>query len=69
MESDLTHADIRRLLKTFGVQADEAILAHLQRVPGNQPLRIRLILEDITAYEESLPTTPLHLVVEGIVRR
>jgi len=69
MDADLTHADIRRLLKTFGVQADEAILAHLKRVPGNKPLRIRLILEDITPYDEPAPTPPLHLVVEGLIRR
>ena len=40
--------DIRRLLKTFGIQADEAITAHLARHPGEGPLRIRLVLEDLT---------------------
>jgi hypothetical protein len=33
--------DIRRLLKTFGVRADEAIGP---RAPGSQPLHIRIVL-------------------------
>lgn len=61
--------DIRRLLKTFGVQVDEAITAHLARHPGQKPLRIRLLLEDLTDYGGSAPDEPLHLEIEGEIRR
>ncbi|MCJ7512031.1 MAG: hypothetical protein MUO23_03560 [Anaerolineales bacterium] len=57
--------DIRRLLKSFGVQADEAILTHLAKVPSEAPLRIRLVLEDRTDYGSSAPAHRLHLEVEG----
>ena len=61
--------DIRRLLKSFGIQADEAVIAHLARNPGEQPLRLRLVLEDITDYGENPPAGPLHLLIEGEIRR
>ena len=61
--------DIRRLLKTFGIQADEAITAHLARHPGEGPLRIRLVLEDLTDYGDSPLAALLHLEVEGEIRR
>ena len=61
--------DIRRLLKTFGVQADEMILTHLTRNPGTTPLRIRLTLKDLTDYGDTAPVEPLQLEVEGEIRR
>ncbi len=61
--------DIRRLLKQFGVRADEAVIAHLARTSGDRPLRIRLTLEDLTDYGSSTPATPLHLEIEGEIRR
>lgn len=61
--------DIRTLLKTFGIQADEAIIKHLARTPGNQALQLRLTLEDLTSYEGSPPTETLHLTIEGEIRR
>jgi hypothetical protein len=61
--------DIRRLLKTFGVQADEAMIAHLARNPGVGALRVRFVLEDLTDYGEAQPAEPLQLVIEGDVRR
>lgn len=61
--------DIRRLLKTFGIQADEAITAYLADVPGENPLRIRLILQDLTEDSELPGQAPLHLEVEGEIRR
>jgi hypothetical protein len=64
-----SRTDIRRLLKTFGVQADEAIIAHLARNPGVSSLRIRLVLEDLTDYGASPPTEPLRLEIEGEIRR
>jgi len=61
--------DIRRLLKTFGIKADEIVIAHLACNPGDTALRIRLILEDRTDYDDHPPETPLHLEVEGEIRR
>jgi len=66
---DIPRDDIRRLLKSFGVQADEAILTHLGRVPGEQPLSLRLVLEDRTDYGSVNPEHPLHLELEGTIRR
>lgn len=61
--------DIRRLLKTFGVQADEAIITHLARNPGDKPLRIKLILDDLTDYGGAGPAESLHLEIEGEIQR
>lgn len=60
--------DIRRLLKRFGIQADEAVIAHLARNPDAGPLRVRLILEDLTDYGDATPEEPLHLELEGEIR-
>lgn len=61
--------DIRRLLKTFGIAADEAILMHLARNPGRDPLRIRLTLSDLTDYKSPPPAEALSLEMEGDIRR
>lgn len=61
--------DIRRLLKTFGVQADEMILTYLAQHPDSGPLHLRLTMTDLTDYGGSPPENPLHLEVEGIIRR
>jgi hypothetical protein len=66
---DASRADIRKLLKTFGVQADEAIFKYLLQNPGATPLRIRLTLTDLTEYEDAPHGEQLHLEVEGQVRR
>lgn len=60
--------DIRRLLKTFGVQADTAIVDHLNQHPELQGLRLRIHLEDITEYPQG-QIKPLTFVVEGKVQR
>ena len=60
--------DIRRLLKTFGIAADEAILTHLAKNPGVGPRNVRLTLEDLTDYGGSPPDVPLHLELEGEIR-
>lgn len=67
--SESSRDDIRRLLKTFGIQADESIIAHLARNPRKGPVRVRLILEDVTDYGASPPEESLHLEVEGEIRR
>jgi len=51
--------DIRNLLKTFGIKADEIVIAHLARNPGDMPLQIRLILEDRTDYGDHTATIRL----------
>jgi len=61
--------DIRRLLKQFGIRADEAVIAHLARTSGDGPLRVRLTLEDRTDYGNNPPETLLHLEIEGEIRR
>lgn len=66
---DTSRNDIRRLLKTFGIQADEAMVAHLARYPAIERLHVRLILEDLTEYGDSPPKAPLSLEVEGEINR
>jgi len=59
--------DIRRLLKTFGVGADEAIIRHLARSQHSGPLRLRFILEDRTDYADEAADR-VRFEVEGEVR-
>ncbi len=61
--------DIRRILKTFGIQADEALVAHLARNPGSGPLQIRITLEDRMDYGGETPDPPLFLEIKDEVRR
>jgi hypothetical protein len=61
--------DIRRLLKAFGVKADELIVSHLARTPHAGPLQVALILEDRTDYGATPPAERLRLEIEGEVRR
>jgi hypothetical protein len=68
MDED-TRMDIRKLLKVFGIQADEAIMAHLGHYDGPGPLRVRLVLEDETEYRGNSPQPPLHLEIRGEVRK
>jgi hypothetical protein len=69
MMEESSRTDIRRLLKTFGVQADEAMIAYLALHPQVDRLQVRLIMEDITDYGDELVTEPLHLAIEGEIRR
>jgi hypothetical protein len=61
--------DIRRLLKGFGIAADEAIITHLARTQSTGPLHLRITLEDLTDYPGAGPEPPLHMEIEGHVRR
>jgi hypothetical protein len=61
--------DIRRLLKTFGIQADEAIVAHLANHPQVNTLQLRITLEDLTQYDPDNPVVPLRLQVEDTIQR
>jgi len=60
--------DMRRLLKAFGVKADETVIAHLARTRPNRPLRIALVLEDRTDYAGNPPSERLQLEIEGEIR-
>ncbi len=61
--------DIRRILKTFGIKADEAMVAHLARNPDTSKLKIRITLSDLTYYGENEPESPLSVIVEDEVNR
>lgn len=61
--------DIRRLLKEFGVKADETVIMHLTRNEGVDSIDVRLTLEDLTDYGGSPPQPPLELSIEGTIRR
>ena len=67
MLDETAQMDIRRLLKTFGVQADTAIVEHLHNHPDLTRLRLRITLEDITEYPAG-QVQPLTFMVEGNVR-
>jgi len=69
MDDDIVRKDIRRLLKTFGVKADEAVLGHLLRNPRIKELKLRLTLEDLTDYQGQAPDQPLRLVIEDSVKK
>jgi len=61
--------DIRKLLKAFGVKADELIVTHLARTTSAGPLRLAVILEDRTDYGAKPPAERLRLEIEGEIRR
>ena len=53
MTDDICKKDIRGLLKTFGVMADEAIVGHIAKNPNVNSLNFKVTLEDVTEYEDS----------------
>jgi hypothetical protein len=61
-----SHDDIRKLLKEFGLTADETVTAYIIEHKPSQPLRLRITLEDLTEYE-SPPQERLEVTVEGTV--
>ena len=63
--NEATQNDIRKLLKRFGVEADRAISEYMQRVPGDQPVQLRITLEDMTDYGDDAPEEWLYLQVDG----
>jgi len=67
MEED-SRNDIRRLLKTFGVQADNEIVRHLLHNQTSGPLHLRITLDDLTDYGDQPPKDLLHIVVEGDIQ-
>ena len=69
MMEDNSRKDIRALLKTFGVQADEAIVQHLARNPATRRLKLKVSLQDQTDYGGSQPDSVLTLEVQGEINR
>ena len=69
MMEDQTRHDIRRLLKNFGIQADEAIMDFVSRYPGTAPLHVRITLQDMTSYSDAPPGQPLFVEIEGEISR
>lgn len=61
--------DVRKLLKEFGIKADQSVIEHLTRNEAVDSLDIRLTLVDLTDYGSFPPSIPLELVVEGTIRR
>lgn len=66
---DNSRKDIRALLKTFGVKADEAIVGHLAKNPDVKQLNLKVTLEDMTDYGSDAPNEALSFVVEGEINR
>ncbi len=52
MSDEICKKDIRGLLKTFGVMADEAIVSHIAKNPGLSKLSLKVTLEDNTQYSD-----------------
>jgi len=53
MSDDMCKKDIRGLLKSFGVMADEAIVGHIATNPNVKELNLRIVLEDLTEYKNA----------------
>ena len=64
-----TDKDIRSLLKTFGIQADEMIHDYLAKNPHIKALNLRITLEDLTDYGEHGPQEALSIQINGQVRQ
>ena len=58
MSDEMCKKDIRALLKTFGVSADEAIVGHMAKNPGVKTLNLKVTLEVLTNYGCLLYTSP-----------
>ena len=65
MMNEPNAVNIRWLLKTFGIQADEAVMAYLGQNTNLDTLSIRLTLEDITNYGKNEPAERLFIQVKG----
>ena len=66
---DNSRKDIRALLKTFGVRADEVIVGHLAKHPEISSLKLKVTLEDITDYGSTSPSESLSLEIDGEINR
>jgi hypothetical protein len=69
MMEDNMRKSIRRILKSFGIEADETLMAHLARHPDVESLKIRITVEDLTEYGDSPPQDPLTVTIEDEIQR
>lgn len=65
MQADPTREDIRHFLRSFGIRADERITAYLAGHPGADPLKLRIVLEEV----DPRGTGSLRFEHEGEIRR
>jgi hypothetical protein len=65
--SSTSRDEIRKLLKSFGIAVDEAVIAYLAKNPEVTQLELRLILEDRTDYQGFSPTERLQYELEGTI--
>jgi hypothetical protein len=66
---DNSRKSIRRMLKIFGIKADETLVAHLALNPNVAALKIRITLEDLTDYGDSPPQDPLSVTIDDEIQR
>ncbi len=66
---DNSRKDIRALLKTFGVKADEAIISHLAKNSEVKQLKLKVTLSDQTDYGSNSPDEKLSFEVESEINR
>jgi hypothetical protein len=67
--SSTSRDEVRKLLKSFGIAVDEAVIAYLAINPEIRQINLRLTLEDLTDYEGFSPAEPLHFELEGTILR
>lgn len=66
---DHSRKDIRRILKRFGIKADEEMVAHLARNPSVEKINVRITLEDLTDYGDAQTEGQLNLSIEDQISR
>ena len=69
MSEDNSRKDIRRILKTFGIGADESMVAHLARNPVISSIRVRITLEDVTEYSQDPQPEKMQFTIEDEIKR
>ena len=65
--SERGRQDIRKLLKRFGIEADQSITTYMEKHPDCSELRVRLTLEDRTRYDDTAQAME-PLVIDGSIR-
>lgn len=66
---DNSRKDIRRMLKTFGIKADEALSTYLGQHPELGSLQIRITLEDLTDYGDMPPPESINFSINEVISR
>lgn len=66
---DHSRKDIRRILKRFGIKADEEMVAHMARNPSVEKINVRITLEDLTDYGDAQTEGQLNLSIEDQISR